>query len=317
MNANGTKQVGSAAIIVPCHNAAKTLATTLESAIFQNAVSEVMIVDDGSTDSTLDVARSYEPNVRVLVGPNRGVSAARNRAIVETTAPWLLFLDADDLLTPETIMARLEAAQTSDADVVICDWVELVDDGSGPNHAGPLRSVDWASLAADPEIATATHVWAPPAAVLYRRNLVERIGGFRTDLPVIQDARFLFDAAYHGARFAHSRHIGAMYRVARGSLSRRNPLQFWEDVLRNGTQIEALWRARGRFCEARRQAIHGIYGNAARGLFAVAHPAYFAAVDAQRSLGLPLPRHSRIAPALARLMGLAAARTLFRAIGRA
>ena len=107
---------------------------------------------------------------------------------------------------------------------------------------GPVRSVDVEALAADPEVACATRFWAPPAALMYRRSLVDKIGGFRPDLPVIQDARFLFDAASHGAGFARSPHVGAFYRVRPQSLSRRDPARFWRDVLLNGTQIEALWR---------------------------------------------------------------------------
>src|SRR5262249_41196079 len=141
--------------------------------------------------------------------------------------------------------------------------------------------------------------------------------GFRTDLPVAEDARFLFDAAYRGTRFAHSAHIGARYRVAVGSLSRQDPALFWTCVLRNGKQIEALWRARGTLDAARRQAIHGIYTHAARGLFAIAHPCYFEAGAALRSAGLPLPRHSRIATPLARLLGLGTARSILQAVGRA
>jgi glycosyltransferase involved in cell wall biosynthesis len=271
---------------------------------------EYIVINDGSTDDTLAIAQSYSSAVRVLSDPNRGVSAARNRGIAETTAEWLLFLDADDLLMPGTIAARLAAARDADSDVVITDWEEIIDDGSGLPRRGPRRSIDWLALTADPELATATHAWVPTAAILYRRSLVEKIGGFRLDLPVIQDARFLFDAAFHGAQFAHAPHIGAAYRVAQGSLSRRDPGRFWEDVLRNGRQIEALWQARGTFNEARRRAVDGIYNGAVRGLFAAAHPSYFVAVKAQRSLGLPTPYQTQIATPLARLLGLSAARSM-------
>ena len=175
---------------------------------------------------------------------------------------------------------------------------------------GPWRSVDWRAIAEDPERATATRVWAPPAAILYRRNLVEKIGGFRGDLPVIQDARLLFDAAYHGARFGHSPHVGAKYRIAPDSLSRRNPVRFWKDVLHNGQQIEALWRARGAFDEARSKAVHEILYGAARGLFGAANRAYFDAVKAQRNVGLPLSLHTQVATPLARFIGLRAARAM-------
>jgi glycosyltransferase involved in cell wall biosynthesis len=316
MSEDGADDRPSVAIVVPCHNAMATLGATLKSALSQTGVREVIAVDDGSTDETLAVARFYEPHTRVVTGPNSGVSAARNRGIAETTADWLQFLDADDLLEPGTIAARRDTARASGADVVICDWEEILDDGTGRCTAGPRRAIDWQALAEDAQVATATHVWAPPAAILYRRSLVERIGGFRTDLAVAEDARFLFDAAYRGARFAHSPHIGARYRVAASSLSRRDPALFWSCVLLNGREIEALWRARGRLDAARRRAIHGIYNHAARGLFAVAHPSYFEAVAALRSVGLPLPRHSQVAAPLARLLGLGTARSILKAVGR-
>jgi glycosyltransferase involved in cell wall biosynthesis len=306
------------AVVVPCRNADTTLGATLQSAFAQEGVREIVVVDDGSTDDSLALARSFEPRVRVLTGPQRGVSAARNRGIgAAMSAGWLQFLDADDLLTPGTVAARLEAAHISGADVVICDWEELIDDKCNVPRPGRQHSIAWSAMTEDVELATATHVWAPPAAILYRRTMVERIGGFRTDFPMVEDARFLFDAAYHGGRFDHAPHVGAQHRIAPGSLSRSDPVCFWQCALRNGQQIEALWRERGTLDAARRRAIHGIYNHAARGLFAVAHPSYFEAVTALRSVGLPLPRHSRVANPLARLLGLGAARKILQAVGRA
>lgn len=127
---------------------------------------------------------------------------------------------------------------------------------------------------------------------------------------MIQDARLLFDASRSGARFAHAPHVGARYRVVSGSLSRRNPTQFWRDVLVNGARIEALWRGRDALSSTRLQALAGVYDSAARGLFTAGHPDYFDAVARQRKLGLPLPRHSLVAAPLARLLGLRAARSL-------
>ncbi len=70
---------GGVSIIIPCYNAAATLGTTIASALAQDVPVEVIVVDDGSSDSSLAVARTFEPAVRVIAGPNRGASAARNR----------------------------------------------------------------------------------------------------------------------------------------------------------------------------------------------------------------------------------------------
>ena len=159
----------------------------------------------------------------------------------------------------------------------------------------------------DPQTAIARNVWAPPAAVLYSRGLVQRIGGFREDLPVIQDARYLFDAAFHGAVFAHEAHVGARYRVLPGSLSRRSPAKFWGDILHNGQQIEALWRAAGGPDAEQRQVLIDIYDQAARGLFTAGEPSFAEAVAGQKRLGGGT-RYALVAERLSRWIGQANAR---------
>ncbi len=313
----GAAEAASISVIIPSYNSSRTLRKTIASALAQADADidlEVMVVDDGATDDSLSIARTFEPSIRVLTGPNRGVSAARNLGIEQTKGEWIVFLDSDDSLLPGTLSARRDEARKSGADVIVCDW-QIVELGESASN-GPARSVDMAALTIDPEIACATHFWGPPAALMYRRALVEKIGGFRDDLPVIQDARFIFDAAYHGARFAHSPHVGASYRVQPQSLSRRDPGRFSRDLLTNGTQIEALWRARGDLSHRQHDVLAGMYGLAARGLFAGGCPEYFEAIEAQRRHGGRLTLHPRIAAPLARVFGLHRARLIFRLLGR-
>lgn len=96
-------------ILIPCHNAAPWLAATLESTL---AVTwperEIIVVDDGSTDASLDILRNYEGRgIRVIEQPNRGASAARNAALRAARGDWFQFLDADDLLAPDKIANQL------------------------------------------------------------------------------------------------------------------------------------------------------------------------------------------------------------------
>lgn len=294
-------------IIIPCFNAEKTIAEALRSTEASASTIETIVIDDGSTDNSLDIARTFGPNVRVLSGSNRGVSAARNRGIHESRGDWIIFLDADDVLRPGTVEKRLAKAELAGADVVISDWEEI--DATGETIEGSRRSVDWTALQQDAELAIANGVWATTAAILYRRSIVEAIGGFRADLPVIQDARFLFDAAFLGARFAHAAHVGARYRIAPGSLSRRSPEQFATDILLNGQQIEALWRASGTFDDARQQAIAGVYNCAAAGLLYANSPLCTDAFASLHRLGAVLSRHNRIAAPLVRTLGVSLAST--------
>jgi hypothetical protein len=153
------------------------------------------------------------------------------------------------------------------------------------------------------EVACAADFWATTTARTYRRSLVKRIGGFREDLPVIQDARFLFDAAHHGACFTHLPHVGARYSVLPQSLSRRDPARFWRDVLLNGKQIEILWRARGGLSPKQIAALCDSYNGAAHGLFRAQDSSFRDALAALRMSGLSVSRRNRTAELLSDIAG--------------
>lgn len=295
-------------VVIPAWNAAATLDCALDSAVSEPAVGEIVVVDDGSHDATFWLAARRGRKVRALTGPRLGVSAARNRGVAATHGEWLLFLDADDMLTKGTVALRLAAG--AEADVVFAAWREQ----TGPEALGGERSVDAVALREDAERAILAGLWAPPAALLYRRALVEAAGGFCERFPVIQDARLLFDAARLRARFAHSDHVGAHYRVAASGLSRRDPGRFWRDAFRNAVEIEALWRVGGEPPRGRAQALAAVYDAAARGLFSAGDDAFFPAVAHARSCG-PLTRRVRVAAPLARAVGLQAARRIFAMTG--
>lgn len=108
------------AVIIPAYNAADTLARCLDSVVGQQHVGVVVVVDDGSTDSTAAVAAAYAPAVRLIShGANRGRVAARAtglQAALASGAGWVTMVDADDELAPGAIRYALDAG--TDADVV-------------------------------------------------------------------------------------------------------------------------------------------------------------------------------------------------------
>src|SRR3974390_3591568 len=84
-------------ILIPCYNARPWIAQCIQSAIDQTYPhKEIVVVDDGSTDGSLDVIRDFGDRVRVETGPNRGSNVARNRLIELSRGDWLSFLYADD-----------------------------------------------------------------------------------------------------------------------------------------------------------------------------------------------------------------------------
>jgi glycosyltransferase involved in cell wall biosynthesis len=272
----------------------------------------VIALDDGSPDQTLEVLKTFENRAKILTGPNQGVSGTRNKGIGLIQDDWVQFIDSDDLLAHDTWADRLACAEATAADVIVTDWADFTDDCQIGQENLTQKSTDWARMhRAGPEVACATSFWAPPAAVLYRRWVVDRIGGFRTDLPIIQDARFLFDAAFVGAKFAHVPKIGAYYRIADQSLSRSNPVKFWLDVLTNISQIETLWQANGPLTDHQQQALLEVYGSAANSLLRCGDVAFKQAEDQVLRLGGTLNSKYRIGSALAGIFGPSVTAALF------
>lgn len=251
-------------VVIPCFNAASTLRETVESALGQNEELEVVVIDDGSTDDSPAIISAFGDRIVAIRTPNRGVSAARNLGTSVAKGTYIQYLDSDDVLATGTLALRRAAIEASGADVAHTDWQKLVEEFPGVWRQADITRPDVANLERDAEVATATSsFWAPPAALLYRRSIVDRVGEWSARLPVIQDARFLFDAAACGARFVHVPGVGAYYRVRSGSLSRQNHARFVGDCAVNASEIAALWQGRGPLTASQRQALAEIWHHVA------------------------------------------------------
>jgi glycosyltransferase involved in cell wall biosynthesis len=102
---------GVVSIVIPVHNAASFICEALASAYAQDGLSiEVIVVDDGSTDGSLEIARSHHPGIRAIRQVNAGIGAARNRGVEAARGEYLAFLDADDRW-PAGRLAKLLAAR--------------------------------------------------------------------------------------------------------------------------------------------------------------------------------------------------------------
>ena len=109
-------------IIVPAYNAEKYLDACLESILTQDACMEVIVVDDGSTDSTYDIAVRH--GVKAIRQPNKGLSSARNTGLDNASGKWVLFVDADDCLMPGALRHLLDAASDTGCDIVIGGFIK-------------------------------------------------------------------------------------------------------------------------------------------------------------------------------------------------
>jgi glycosyltransferase involved in cell wall biosynthesis len=178
-------------IVVPAYNAAPYIAETLQSVNCQTYPrTEVIVVNDGSRDDTLAVARSFAgKTVRVLDQANRGAAAARNHGLRETQGDLIQFLDADDLLGPEKIDRQVRRlADTSDC-VATGKWgrftTTIAESRFVPEPFWQdLPPVDW--LVSCWERASMMH----PAGWLTPRALIDRAGPWDETLSLNDDGEF-------------------------------------------------------------------------------------------------------------------------------
>lgn len=158
-------------IAMPAYNRESFLAATLHSVLEQShPVTDVLVVDNGSTDATAAVALAAGPPVRVVRRPHGGPGGARSLAMSEVEGDVLMPLDSDDLLTPWSVECRL---------AVLCARPE-VDIVYGHERRFTACGEDGPVALRD------THPAAVPNAMLIRRSSYERVGAFAADLRVAE-----------------------------------------------------------------------------------------------------------------------------------
>lgn len=173
----------SISVVVPCRNGARFLSEALASILRQEvAVSEIIVVDDGSTDASAEIAVSY-PEVRVLRLDRVGVSEARNHGLHEAQGEFVLFHDADDRLLPCATAIGLEAFATHTSSGFVYGFSRHINEFGELKDTAVHRYVDHASYLTLLRGA----IPVPPSTILFRRSVVVSVGGFAKDQALAED----------------------------------------------------------------------------------------------------------------------------------
>lgn len=231
-------------IVIPSYNYARYLPATIESALAQTVPCEIIVVDDGSTDDSVAVARGYGSRVQVVEKPNGGESSAVHEGFRLARGDLVITLDSDDLLYPDCAETVLRNARPGLAKV----QYQLDTIGPGGERLGrtfPHYPPDFdAEAALRLALETGDYPNPPSTGNAFSRALLERI------LPV-PDERFrnYFDcyasklAPLYGDVFSVPRPLGA-YRVHGGNFwARADRTQIWSTSLRHDLEREEVFRA--------------------------------------------------------------------------
>ncbi|WP_309386012.1 glycosyltransferase family 2 protein [Cerasicoccus frondis] len=169
------------------YNGEDFLSEAIESVLAQTYVpQEIIVVDDGSTDATPDIACCY-PQIRLIQQENQGEGAARNRVIQEASGDYIAFLDHDDCWVPEKLTKQVEALQADpERQFALCRVKIKIEPGT--------EDTEWALTEKTEQIGAYF-----PSALLARKSAFNQIGGFRTDVAVGVDIDWFLRSFDHEA----------------------------------------------------------------------------------------------------------------------
>ncbi len=173
-------------VILPTYNRAHFLKDTLGSLVSQTFKGfEVVVVDDGSTDGTPDIIKTYSSkiNLRPLISrENHGVSWARNQGLRASRAPWVAFLDSDDTWMPKKLEIQMKYLEKN-PDLQICQTEEIwIRNGRRVNPMKKHEKKGGSIFKRCLELCVVS-----PSATMISRKLLDEVGAFDEDLPACED----------------------------------------------------------------------------------------------------------------------------------
>lgn len=197
-------------VIIPCFRQAHFLAEAIESALAQTHPHvEVIVVDDGSPDDTAAVAARYQA-VRYLRQSNQGLARARNAGFARSTGEYVVFLDADDRLLPEAVAVNCDQLESRPDCAFVAGHYRFVD-------ANGILLDEWEAepVESDPYLHLLKRNYiGNPATVMFRREAVRAVGGFRAwptgaeDYDMYLRVTRLFPVCRHGRLIVEYRRHG-------------------------------------------------------------------------------------------------------------
>lgn len=219
-------------VIIPCYNAEPYLAQTIGSALEQTRPAhEIIVVDDGSTDDSLAIARRFEAGaegrLRVFSERSGRASRTRNLGALSSSGEALMFLDADDVLGPDTLDELVNALEQQPDGVAVCPWHRLEEeDGRWVRRPPSCLPRKPGHDALDAWLRGWYH---PPCSVFWSREAFERAGRWDELTTVNDDGDLMMRALVQGAPLLEASAGAGFYRRLSGGEVSLSSTQFTAD----------------------------------------------------------------------------------------
>jgi len=233
-------------IIIPVYNSSAYLAETIQSAMAQTWPNkEVIIVDDGSTDNSLAIARDFESNhISILYQENKGASAARNYGLQKAKGKYIQFLDADDLLSPLKIELQVNVLEKYPLCAAIGSSIHFFDKGGAISEIPQKKFFAEFNTPTDfvrilfggteeyPGTMVEIHSWLVPKSIL------DQIGPWNESLSVDDDGEYFLRVALASDQIIYVKDATVQYRKYFGQLSLSSGTNHRNGLLSSVNSIE-------------------------------------------------------------------------------
>ncbi len=197
-------------IIIPCYNAEQWVSEAIDSALSQTySPVEVIVIDDGSTDKSLEIIKGYGERIRWETGANKGQSAARNRGFSLSNGKYIQWLDADDYIILDKIENQVSYLEEYGYDIVYSDWRYQYHKQNGNTW---LSDVNITGDRQDILEALLAGLALTVMNCLMKREIVEKVNGFDEDMRAGEDVYFWIKTAIYGAKFGYKPGDYSVYR---------------------------------------------------------------------------------------------------------
>jgi cellulose synthase/poly-beta-1,6-N-acetylglucosamine synthase-like glycosyltransferase len=249
-------------VLIPCYNAARWIGAAIQSALDCDRVSEVIVVDDGSSDESTQIVRTFGKRVSLITQAHHGGNTARNRLLAAARFEWLQFLDADDYLEPQKISRQLaEAGDLVSIDVLFSPvWEETWRDGAAISR-------DASTIDKTADLFTQWIKWQLPqtGGVLWRAASLRAIGGWNEKMRCCQEHELYLRALQAGLHWKFCPTPGAVYRLwSEDTVCRRDPVHVLETKTALIENLVAWLEQRRRLTAAHRAAASTAFFEMAR-----------------------------------------------------
>lgn len=208
--------MSTVSVIIPAYNQGNYLGACVKSVLDQTYRDfEIIIVDDGSTDNTCEVATQFSnPRVRYIYQDNRGLSGARNTGIRNATGTYITYLDSDDLFLPQKLEILIEKLESEPDLGFVAGQAVLIDENG--QKIGDIFDAPPPSDPVDLLLGNPLHV----GSVLLRREWQERAGFFDETLRSYEDWDLWLRLALAGCKMGWVDRPVSLYRFHRAQMTR-------------------------------------------------------------------------------------------------